>query len=175
MTGVTSGFATISCNGDVETLRPSRKPLPGSIPELTDALLALAEHRSLPPRTQLYARGDLAHGIYLLRSGRAALFAGPRFGSRRQRVEIAESGAILGLGELLAEGRYCLTAESTGTLETGYVSRGRLLALLRTNTAVSGLVRRLLVQQLDAVHHAHRLLGGPGLRSPRREIRTASA
>jgi CRP-like cAMP-binding protein len=159
----------------VQTFRPSRKPLPCIIPELTDALLGVAVHRSLPPRTQIYARGELAQGIYLLRSGRAVLFAGPRFGSRRQRVEMAEAGAILGLGEVLAEGRYCLTAESAGTVEAGYVSRGRLLALLRTNTAVSGMVRLLLVQQIDAVHHAHRLLGGPGLRSPRREIRTASA
>lgn len=128
-------------------------------------MLEVAERCWFAPRTVLFERGELAHGVYLLRSGRVAMFSGPQFAARRQRVELADCGAILGLGEVLAEGRYGLTAESAGSVEAAYVSQARLLALLRINPEACTQLRRLLVGQIDVIHAAHRLLGGPGLRS----------
>ncbi len=156
------------CNRHVDVARRYRNVLPMEEPGLTSALLEMAEFRTFPPRSLIFERGASASGVYLILAGRAALLSVPRVASRRQRAEMAGSGVILGLGEVLAEARHCLTAEAAGQVEAAYISRAKLVALLRGNPAIGAELRRLMVSEIDAVHQSHRLLGSPGLRTPPR-------
>ena len=156
------------CNRHVDVASRYRNALQMEERGLTSALLEMAELCTFPPRSLIFERGTTASGVYVILAVRAALLSGPRVASRRQPAEIAGSGVILGLGEVLAEGRHCLTAESAGQVEAAYISRTKLVALVRHNPAIGGALRRLLAGKIDAVHQSHRLLGSPGLRTPPR-------
>ena len=138
-------------------------------------MLQKADIRRFVRGSLLFERGQPADGVHLVLVGRVALFRAQRCAGRRHQAEIADAGAILGLGETLAEGRHCLAAEALGAVQVAFLSRGRLTELLRSDSATGLQLRHLLVHQIHAIHAAHRILGGPALRTTVRDERAAAS
>jgi CRP/FNR family transcriptional regulator len=76
--------------------------------------------------------GEIAHGIYILRSGQAGLLTTTEAG-KSIIVGIAEPGDILGAAAVLAGGEFTVTAKAMEPCELEYVRKDDFLKFLKEN------------------------------------------
>ena len=137
--------------------------LPQGSPQLRQAIEASAEVevRHYGDRELLFERGDPAEGIYWLRTGLVGLSLTPRAAARLESIEVAEPGALLGMSEVVAGGRFQLTARSAGSVTVTYLRRAGLLALLSKDGSLCSNVLVAMSEKLGEIYDSYRLLGGP--------------
>lgn len=138
-----------------------------------DCLRAFDEIKSqgkYPRNTILFAEGRPVRGIYLLCDGRAKLSICAE-GGRRLTLRIAGPGEVLGLGAVLSNTRYEITAELLDSSQVVFVRRKALMTFLRERPEICMQVVRMLSQDLHGAYERVRSIGMVHSRRPRTILR----
>ena len=96
----------------------------------------------------LFAEGEPARGIYILRAGRATI----SMSSSEGRVAIlrtAQPGDVLGLNSVLQNGEYDTTLKTLEPCRTDFISRAHLIELMEKSHAGTHAVLNLLSRELN--------------------------
>ena len=135
----------------------------------TDALQAFDQIKSIgnyPRRAVLFAEGRPVRGIYILCDGRAKLSIGSESG-KRLTLRIAGPGEVLGLGAVLSNTPYEVTAEVLDDSQVVFVRRRDLVKFLREHKAVCLQIVNMLSQDLHGAYERVRNIGTIRPRRPR--------
>jgi len=95
----------------------------------------------------LFAEGEPAHGVYILRSGRATVSISSSEG-RVVMLRMAQAGEVLGLNAVLRGSSYDTTVRTLEPSRTDFVSRAELIQLMQQSSAGAYAILRLLSQEL---------------------------
>ncbi len=123
-----------------------------------------------PRNTILFAEGRPVRGIYLLCDGRAKLSICAE-GGKRLTLRVAGPGEVLGLGAVLSNTRYEITAELLDASQVVFVKRKELVKFLREHPDVCMQVVRMLSQDLHGAYERVRSIGMVRSRRPRTILR----
>lgn len=96
----------------------------------------------------LFAEGEPARGVYILRTGRATV----SMSSSEGRVVIlrtAQPGDVLGLNSVLRNGFYDMTLTTLEPCRTDFISRAHLIELMEKSHAGAHAVLNLLSRELN--------------------------
>lgn len=99
----------------------------------------------------LFAEGEPARGVYILRSGRATVSISSREG-RIVMLRLAQPGDVLGLNSVLRNSLYDTTVKTVEPCRTDFISRIDLIELMGTQAgaqAVLNLLSRELTELTD--------------------------
>lgn len=135
----------------------------------TDALKDFEEIKSIgfyPKRTVLFAEGRAVRGIYILCDGRAKLSIGGEHG-KRLTLRIAGPGEVLGLGAVLSNTPYEVTAEVLDDSQVVFVRRKDVVKFLREHRSICMQVVYMLSQDLHGAYERVRNIGTIRPRRPR--------
>jgi CRP-like cAMP-binding protein len=113
--------------------------------ELAKALWPYGSAMTHPAKKILFARGEKAHGLFLLISGSARLNIP---GARDRSVG---AGSLLGVPGTLSRGIYSLSAELLEESQVLFVPSERVSSLLEANPAVGFQIVQLLSREVQAV------------------------
>lgn len=114
--------------------------------------------RIYPRATVLFAEGQPADGIYLLRAGHVKISISSAVG-KKTILRIQEAGSLLGVNCVLRDVPYDVTAETVERCRIDFVSRSNFMKLLDTSDAVRVGVAHTLSNELsDLVEHMRSLL-----------------
>jgi CRP-like cAMP-binding protein len=145
-------------------------PTPGSLsPELLQALDAIKSVRSLDEGATLFQEGSPATGIYLVESGAVRVLLS-NAQSKKQLLEIAGPGAMFGLSETLSGEKYRTTVEADDETTAAFITREKLLGLLRDNGEFCMEVLRVLIADLHGLYHRFRGISAHPGRPRRRPL-----
>ena len=125
---------------------------------------------SYPRNAILFAEGRPVRGIYLLCDGRAKLSICAENG-KRLTLRVAGPGEVLGLGAVLSNTRYEITAELLDASQVVFVRRKDLMKFLREHPEVCMQVVRMLSQDLHGAYERVRSIGMVRTRRPRTIVR----
>src|SRR5215208_922741 len=95
----------------------------------------------------LFAEGERARGVYILRSGRAAVSVSSIEG-RVVIVRMARSGDVLGLNAVLRGGPYDTTVKALASCRTDLIPRADLMQLMETSHAGTQAILKILSHEL---------------------------
>jgi CRP/FNR family transcriptional regulator len=126
-----------------------------------DSLRAFEEIKSVGTysrNTILFAEGKPVRGIYLLCDGRAKLSICSEFG-KRLTLRVAGPGEVLGLGAVLSNTPYEITAELLDASQIVFVRKKKLTKFLREHPQVCMQVVRMLSQDLHGAYERVRSVG----------------
>jgi CRP/FNR family transcriptional regulator, polysaccharide utilization system transcription regulator len=135
---------------------PSSPPSQGKpSPDLFNALRATRRVQNFAAGSTLFCQGSAVRGVYLVEGGevRVLLTAGQ---SRRQLLEVAGPGDILGLSESMCGETYRITAEANADTSVVFIPRQELVAFLRENVDFCLQVVRILSEDLHGLYHKFR-------------------
>lgn len=134
----------------VERDEPSRLPGIGDLHSLLDASRAssLSNLNSLHRRGKvLFAEGEPARGIYILRTGKATVSISSSEG-KTVIPRIAQAGDVLGLNSVLRSSHYDATVKTLEPCRTDFIPRAEVLALIENSHAGARAVLKLLSHEL---------------------------
>ena len=97
--------------------------------------------------TVLFAEGEPARGLYILRTGRATVSISSSEG-RIVMLRTAQDGDVLGLNSVLRNGAYDTTVKTLEPCRTDFISRVELVALMQQSQAGAQVIVKLLSQEL---------------------------
>lgn len=135
----------------------------------TDALRDFDEIKSIgfyPKRSVLFAEGRPVRGIYVLCDGRAKLSICAENG-KRLTLRIAGPGELLGLGAVMSNTPYEVSAEVLDDSQVVFVRRKELVKFLREHRAICMQVVCMLSQDLHGAYERVRNIGSIRPRRPR--------
>ncbi len=135
----------------------------------TDALRDFDAIKSIacyPRRSILFAEGRPVRGIYVLCDGRAKLSICAENG-KRLTLRIAGPGEVLGLGAVMSNTPYEVTAEVLDDSQVVFVRRKELMKFLREHRAICMQVVYMLSQDLHGAYERVRNIGSIRPRRPR--------
>ena len=107
--------------------------------------------------TILFAEGEPARGIYILRAGRAAVSISSSEG-RVVILHMAQPGDVLGLNSTLRNASYDTTVKTLEPCGTDFILRGQLLELMETSDAAKRAVLKILSGELTNLTNRTRSL-----------------
>ena len=111
-----------------------------------------------PRATVLFAEGQVADGIYLLRSGRVKISISSALG-KKTILRVQRASSLLGLSSVLRDVPYDVTVETIERCRIDFVSRSEVMKLLEKNEAIQVGVAQTLSNELsDLVEHLRSLL-----------------
>lgn len=128
-----------------------------------DEIKSLATH---PKGTVLFSEARPVRGIYILCDGRAKLSICSDCGTR-MTLRIAGAGELLGLGAVLSNTPYELTAELLDDSQVVFIRRRELMKLLREHPEVCMRIVGMLSQDLHGAYERVRTIGMVHSRRPR--------
>lgn len=134
-----------------------------------DALSAFEEIKTTacyPKNTILFAEGRPVRGIFLLCDGRAKLSICADTG-KRLTLRVAGPGEVLGLGAVLSNTPYEITAELLDRSQVVFIRRKDLVRFLRQHPVICMQVVRMLSQDLHGAYERVRSIGVVRTRRPR--------
>jgi CRP/FNR family transcriptional regulator len=114
----------------------------------------------------LFAEGEPARGIYILRTGSAAVSISSSEG-RIVIPRIAKAGDVLGLNAVLQSASYDATVRTLEPCRTDFIPRGELLALIENSHAGARAVLKLLSHEVNELAERTRSLLLPQTASAR--------
>ena len=153
----------------VELEEPEGVPATGDLHSLLHAIHAshISTLNSLHGRGQvLFAEGEPARGVYILRTGRATV----SISSSEGRIvihRIAQAGDVLGLNSVLRGSPYDATVKTLEPCRTDFIPRGELFELMEKNPAGTHGVLRILSLELTELTERTRSLLLPQTASAR--------
>lgn len=131
-------------------------------PDLWQALHGIKVTRVYPRGSALFQRGDKVEGIYLVESGEVRILL-PRGQDELQLLEVAISGAVLGLSECMAGQCHRATAEAADHTTVAFVPRDKFADFLHDHCEYCMQVVRLLSEDLHGLYHKFRRISAhPG-------------
>jgi CRP/FNR family transcriptional regulator len=95
----------------------------------------------------LFAEGEPARGVYILRTGRATVSITSSEG-RVVILRIAQAGDVLGLNSVLKNSAYDVTVRTLEPCRLEFLPRADLLALMGTNQPVTQVILKILSQEM---------------------------
>ena len=95
----------------------------------------------------LFAEGEQARGIYILRTGRAAVSISSSEG-QVVMLRLAPAGDVLGLNSVLRNCCYDTTVKTLEPCRTDFIPRSELIELMRQNGAGAQAVLNILSREL---------------------------
>ena len=107
--------------------------------------------------TVLFAEGEPARGVYILRTGRATVSISSSEG-RIVMLRTAQAGDVLGLNSVLRNGAYDATVKTLEPCRTDFISRVELVALMQQSQAGAQVILKLLSQELTELTDRAKLL-----------------
>ncbi len=134
-----------------------------------DALKEFDEIKSIgcyPRRAVLFAEGRPVRGIYILCDGRAKLSIGSESG-KRLTLRIAGPGEVLGIGAVMSNSAYEVTAEVLDDSQVAFIRRKELVKFLRDHSTVCMHIVEMLSQDLHGAYERVRNIGTIRPRRPR--------
>ena len=105
----------------------------------------------------LFAEGDPARGVFILRTGRAALSISSTEG-RVVILRMAQAGDVLGLNAVLRNSTYEATVKTVEPSRVNFISRAELMELIENSDAGAVAVIKLLSRELDQLTERARSL-----------------
>lgn len=105
----------------------------------------------------LFAEGEPARGVYILRTGRAAVSISSSEG-RVVFLRMAQAGDVLGLNSVLRNRPYDTTIKTLEPCRTDFVSRVELVELMQQSSAGAYAILRILSQELTELTDRAKLL-----------------
>ena len=105
----------------------------------------------------VFAEGEPARGIYLLRKGRATVSISSGEG-RVVMLHLAQAGSVLGLNAVLQNHSYDTTVKTLEPCRTDFISRVELLALMQRSETCSQKITKLLSRELAELTERMKLL-----------------
>lgn len=153
----------------VEVNEPSDRPFSGDLQLLLDECHTshVRYLDSIHGRGKvLFAEGEPARGVYLLRAGRAAVSISSSEG-RVITLRMAQAGDVLGLNSVLRKSAHDATVKALEPCRTDFIPRAELLELMRTSPASARVIVKLLSHELDELTSRTRSLLLPQTASAR--------
>ena len=105
----------------------------------------------------LFVEGEPARGVYILRTGRAAMSISSSEG-RVITLRMAQAGDVLGLNAVLRGSTYDTTVKTLEPSRTDFVPRAQLFQLMGTSDEGSQLVLKILSHELTELTERTRSL-----------------
>lgn len=105
----------------------------------------------------LFAEGEPARGVYILRTGRATVSISSSEG-RIVMLRMAQAGDVLGLNSVLRNGSYDSTVKTLEPCRTDFISRLELIALMQQSKDGAQAILTLLSQELTELTNRAKLL-----------------
>jgi CRP/FNR family transcriptional regulator len=106
----------------------------------------------------LFAEGEAARGIYILRTGLATVSISSRDG-RVVMLRLAQPGDMLGLNSVLQDGVYDTTVKTVEPCRTDFIPRSELIELMqRSQTGAQVILKKLSRELADLTDRAKLLL-----------------
>lgn len=105
----------------------------------------------------LFAEGEPARGVYILRSGRATVSISSSEG-RIVMLRMAEAGDVLGLNSVLQNCSYDTTVKTLEACRTDFISRIELIALMQQSQTGAQAILKLLSRELTELTDRAKLL-----------------
>src|SRR6185503_15281863 len=96
----------------------------------------------------LFAEGEPAHGIFILRTGRATASISSSEG-RVVILRIAQGGDVLGLNSVLRNACYNTTIKTIEPCRTEFITRTALVDLMERNQAVAQAISHILSLEIE--------------------------
>ncbi len=139
-----------------EVRRVRADELRTDLPSLLHAIRA-SQLNSLHGRGKvLFAEGEPAHGIYILRTGRATVSISSREG-RVVMLRLAQAGDMLGLNATLQNCPYDTTVKTVEPCRTDFISRLELSELMQSHAGAQA-VLNVLSRELSELTDRAKLL-----------------
>ena len=112
----------------------------------------------LHPRGKiLFAEGEPARGVHLLRTGRATVSISSSEG-RVVILRLAQTGDVLGLNSVLQNAAYETTVKALEPCRTDFISHSELMELMRKSQTVTHAITKILSQELAELTNRARSL-----------------
>ncbi|HKU75239.1 MAG TPA: Crp/Fnr family transcriptional regulator [Pyrinomonadaceae bacterium] len=105
----------------------------------------------------LFAEGEPARGVYILRTGRAIVSISSSEG-RIVLLRMVQAGDVLGLNSVLRNCSYDTTVKTLEPCRTDFISRVELLELMQQSSAGAYAILRILSQELTELTDRAKLL-----------------
>lgn len=112
----------------------------------------MASPISQPKNTVIFAQGDPAIGVYVIRKGTVRLTV--KAGDSEVLMRVAQPGSVLGLPGVLSNKPYSLTARGVQPCELGFVRAEAIIQLVRENPILGLQVLQLLSEEVRAARGA---------------------
>ena len=107
--------------------------------------------------TVLFAEGEPARGVYILRTGRATVSISSSEG-RIVMLRMAQAGDVLGLNSVLRNGSYDTTVKTLEPCRTDFISRVQLLELMQQSQSGAQAILNILSRELTELINRAKLL-----------------
>ena len=141
----------------VQVEEPSSRPVSAELHSLLREVHVSALN-SVHGRGQvLFVEGEPARGVYMLRTGRAAVSISSSEG-RIITLRMAQAGDVLGLNAVLRGSTYDTTVKTLEPCRTDFVPRAQLFELIGTSQAGSQAILEMLSQELTELTERTRSL-----------------
>ena len=114
----------------------------------------------------LFAEGEPARGVYILRTGRAVVSISSRAG-RVVILRMVQAGDVLGLSSVLRNSLYETTVKTLEPCRTDFISRAELLELIEKSDAATSAVLKMLSREVTELTERTRSLVLPFTASAR--------
>ena len=107
--------------------------------------------------TILFAEGEPARGVYILRTGRATVSISSSEG-RIVMLRMAQAGDVLGLNSVLRNGSYDATVKTLEPCRTDFISRIELIELMQQSRGGAQVILKILSRELTELTDRAKLL-----------------
>lgn len=144
----------------IEVDEPSHKPSDAELYSLIREIHGSNIHNlnSLHGRgTVLFAEGEPARGVYILRTGRATVSISSSEG-RIVMLRMAQAGDVLGLNSVLRNCFYDTTVKTLEPCRTDFISRTELIELMQQGQAGAQTILKILSRELTELTDRAKLL-----------------
>jgi CRP/FNR family cyclic AMP-dependent transcriptional regulator len=112
----------------------------------------------LHPRGKiLFAEGEPARGVHVLRTGRAIVSISSSEG-RVVILRLAQAGEVLGLNSVLRNAAYETTVKTIEACRTDFISHAELIELMRNSQAATQAILEILSRELSELTNRARSL-----------------
>ncbi len=105
----------------------------------------------------LFTEGEQARGVYILRTGRAAVSISSREG-RVVMLRLAQPGDVLGLNSVLQNCSYDTTVKTLEPCRTDFIPRAELIDLMQQSHAAVQSILNIVSQELTEITNRTKLL-----------------
>ena len=105
----------------------------------------------------LFAEGEPARGVHLLRTGRVSVSISSSAG-RVVILRLAQAGDVLGLNSVLQNAAYETTVKALEPCRTDFISRTELMELMRKSQTVTHAITNILSRELAELTNRARSL-----------------
>lgn len=105
----------------------------------------------------LFAEGEPARGVFILRTGRAIVSISSSEG-RMVTLRIAQPGDVLGLNSVLRNTSYNTTVKTIESGRTDFIPRKQLVGLLETNQPAAQAISQILSREVSELTERARSL-----------------